>query len=42
MKVILILGVSFLLISIETWLKGIVSVSGLLAVVSMTCVINYK
>lgn len=42
MKVILILGVSFLLISIETWLKGIVSVSGLLAVVSMTCVIKIK
>lgn len=42
MKVILILGVSFLLISIETWLKGIVSVSGLLAIVSMACVIKIK
>ena len=29
-KVILILGLSFLLMAVETWLKGIVSVSGLL------------
>ena len=35
MKVILILGMSFFLMSVETWLKGKVSVSGLLAVVSM-------
>ena len=42
MKVILVLGVSFLLMSIETWLKGKVSVSGLLAVVSMACVLKIK
>ena len=42
MKVILVLGVSFLLMAIETWLKGIVSVSGLLAVVSMACVIRMR
>lgn len=42
MKVILILGVSFLLMAAETWLEGIVSVSGLLAVVSMACVIKAK
>ena len=35
MKVIVILGVSFLLMAIETWVKPYVSVSGLLAVVSM-------
>ena len=42
MKVIIVLGVSFLLVSIETWLEGVVSVSGLLAVVSMACVIKLK
>lgn len=42
MKLIIILGVSFLLMSIESWLKGIVSVSGLLAVVSMACVLKIK
>lgn len=42
MKVILILGMSFLLMSVETWLKGIVSVSGLLAVVGMAAVIRVK
>ena len=41
-KVILLLGVSFLLMAVETKLKGIVSVSGLLAVVSMACVIRMK
>ena len=41
-KVILILGLSFLLMAVETWLKGIVSVSGLLAVVSMACVLKIK
>ena len=35
MKVILILGMSFFLMSVETWLKGKVSVSGLLAVVAL-------
>lgn len=42
MKVIIILGVSFLLTAIETWLEGTVSVSGLLAVVSMACTIKIK
>ena len=42
MKVIIVLGVSFLLMAIETWLEGIVSVSGLLAVVSMACVLRIK
>ena len=42
MKVIIVLGVSFLLIAIEGWLEGKVPVSGLLAVVSMACVIKFK
>lgn len=41
-KVIIVLGVSFLLMAVETWLKGMVSVSGLLAVVSMACVIRIR
>ena len=41
-KVILILGLSFLLMAVETWIKGIVSVSGLLAVMSMACVLKIK
>lgn len=31
-----------MLMAVETWLKGILSVSGLLAVVSMACVIKIK
>lgn len=42
LKVIIILGVSFLLMAAEKQLEGIVSVSGLLAVVSMACVIKLK
>lgn len=42
MKVIVVLGVSFLLIAIETWLEESISVSGLLAVVSMACVLKIK
>ncbi len=42
MKVIIVLGVSFLLMSVETWLKSYISVSGLLAVVSMACVLKLK
>lgn len=42
MKVIIVLGVSFLLVSIETWLKDIISISGLLAVVSMACTLKLK
>ena len=41
-KVVIVLGVSFLLIAIEEWSKNIVSVSGLLAVVSMACVLKLK
>lgn len=41
-KVILILGISFLLMAVESWAKGIVSVSGLLSVVSMACVLKRK
>lgn len=41
-KVVIVLGVSFLLIAIEEWCKSIVSVSGLLAVVSMACVLKLK
>lgn len=42
MKVIIVLGVAFLLMAVETWLKGIVSVSGLLAVMSMACTLQMK
>lgn len=42
MKVILVLGISFLLMAVETWLKRTVSVSGLLAVVSMACMLKAK
>ena len=42
MKVILVLGMSFLLMAVETWLKGTVPVSGLLAVVSMACMLKAK
>ena len=42
MKVIVILGFSFLLISAEQWLEGKISVSGLLAVVSLACVLKIK
>lgn len=40
-KVIIVLGFSFLLVSVEGWLEGKISLSGLLAVVSMACVIAY-
>lgn len=42
LKVIVVLGVSFMLMAAETWLKSIVPVSGLLAVMSMACVIKIK
>ena len=42
MKVIIVLGFSFLLIAIEGWLEGKIAVSGLLAVVSMACVLKMK
>ena len=41
-KTIVILGVSFLLVAAEAWLKGRVPVSGLLAVVSMACALRVK
>lgn len=41
-KVIIVLGFSMLLVSVEGWLEGKVSVSGLLAVVSLACVIKIK
>lgn len=41
-KVIIILAVSFLLMTVETWLKNYVALSGLLAVVAMACVIKIK
>lgn len=41
-KVIIILGIAFLLLGIENVLKGIVSVSGLLAIMSMSLVIGIK
>lgn len=40
MKVIVVLGVSFALVAMEARLEGVVSVSGLLAVVSMACVLK--
>lgn len=42
MKIIIVLGFSFLLIAIEGWLEGKIAMSGLLAVVSMACVLRMK
>ena len=42
MKVIVVLGMSFLLMAVETWAKPYVSISGLLAVVAMACVLKIK
>lgn len=41
-KVVIVLGVAFLLMAIETWTKSYVAVSGLLAVVSMACVLKLR
>lgn len=41
-KVIVVLGISFLLMAMETWLEGVLPLSGLLAVVSMACVLKMK
>lgn len=41
-KLIIILGVSFLLVTVEGLLEGKVALSGLLAVVSMACVLKIK
>ncbi|MCM1040154.1 MAG: cation:proton antiporter [Ruminococcus sp.] len=42
MKVIIVLGMAFMLLAIEDWLSGIISVSGLLAIMSMALVIAMK
>ena len=42
MKVIIVLGFSFLLSAVGGWLEEKISVSGLLAVVAMACVIKMK
>lgn len=42
MKVIIVLGVAFLLLAIEEWLNRIVAVSGLLAVMSMALVLAMR
>lgn len=41
-KVIIILSAAFLLMAAETWLKQYIALSGLLAVVSMACVLKLK
>ena len=41
-KVIIVLGVSFLLLSAEEWLKGILPISGLLAIMGMSMVIAMR
>ena len=42
MKVIIVLGMAFLLLAVEDWLEGTVSVSGLLAVMSMALVLAMR
>ncbi len=42
MKVVIVLGLSFFLMAVETWLENIVAVSGLLAVVAMACTLKIK
>lgn len=42
MKVVIVLGTAFLLMALEGWLEGIVSLSGLLAVMSMACALKMK
>lgn len=41
-KVIIILGVAFLLLAVETWLTDFVSISGLLAIMSMATVLAMR
>ncbi len=41
-KVIIVLAVAFLLMAVESWLEGMVSVSGLLSVMSMACALKMK
>ncbi|MCM1256522.1 MAG: hypothetical protein NC307_01565 [Roseburia sp.] len=42
MKVIVVLGMAFMPLAIEDWLSDIISVSGLLAVMSMALTIAMK
>ncbi|MDE6314351.1 MAG: cation:proton antiporter [Lachnospiraceae bacterium] len=42
MKVIIVLGTAFLLIALEEWLKNVIPVSGLLAVMSMACMLQVR
>lgn len=42
LKVVLSLGTAFLLMAVETWFENIIAVSGLLAVMSMACVIQMR
>ena len=42
MKVIIVLGAAFLLMAVETWAEPVVSVSGLLAVVAMACMLRIR
>ncbi|MCM1296930.1 MAG: cation:proton antiporter [Muribaculaceae bacterium] len=42
MKVIIVLGMAFLLIALEEWTKNIIPVSGLLAVMGMACMLQIK
>lgn len=42
MKVIIVLGISFILVSVETWTENIMPISGLLAVVGMACALKIK
>lgn len=42
MKVIIVLGVSFLLLAVENWLEGIIALSGLLAIMSMALVLAMR
>ncbi len=41
-KIIIIMGMAFLLMSVEVWAENYVAVSGLLAVVAMACIIKLK
>lgn len=42
LKVIIVLGVAFLLMATETWLENIFPVSGILSVISMACMLQRK
>lgn len=41
-KVVILLSISFIMVTLETWLKNIIPVSGLIAVMSMGIMINRK